>query len=129
MSGTLTQVATTQLGDLIVDVKRVNGWKFDRDVCRQAVARGYTLTPTDVMNYRKRGMGATLVPGKVLALAAGLEIPPHRIVAAVLADLGIPMPSGDVTPEHAIESDISLPAHDRRRLLGMLAQARAESGS
>lgn len=125
-SGTLVGVAT-ELGDLIVDVERTNGGWSDREVCRQAERQGHNLTPTDVYNYRHQGM-KTLVPAKVIGLAAGLQIPPHRVAAAVLADLGIPIPRWDVTPEQAIAQDISLPAHDRRRLLGMLEQARADSG-
>lgn len=127
MNGTLVRVATTQLSDLIDEVERINGDWSDRQVCRQAEAAGHNLTPSDVHKYRKFGM-QTLVVDKVVALAAGLHIPAHRVAAAVLCDLGIDMPSNDVTPETAVASDVTLPAHDRRRILGLLAQARADSG-
>lgn len=111
------------LAALIDTVRTANGWS-DRDVVRQAEARGENLSRTDVSNYRLRGM-VQLVPEKMIALAAGLRIEPYRVALAVLEDRGIAIPLDARTPEQAIRFDETLTAETRENLLAILDRVRA----
>lgn len=122
-------ISGVALNALIDAVVAANGWRFDAELSRSATRKGYKLTTSDITNYRKVGM-RKLSPEKVVALAAGMELPPYRVAVAVLEDLGIKVPLDMTTPERAISQDMTLPVNTKRTLLLILEQARAgDSGS
>lgn len=67
-------MADMALAALIDGVEARNDWT-DTRVVQQAKTRGHKLTTSDVSDYRHRGM-KQIVPAKIRALAAGLELPP-----------------------------------------------------
>lgn len=107
---------------LIDDTIKRNEWT-DTRVVQQAKDRGYTLTTSDVSNFRHQGM-KQIVPAKIIALAAGLQVPAYRVALAVLADAGIEVPLDARTPELSIEHDHTLSAFARRHLLAILKEDR-----
>lgn len=115
-------MARMALASLIDDTEARNEWR-DTKVAEQAKDRGHTLTKSDISYYRTNGM-RTLKASKVLALAAGLQVPPYRVALAVLEDLGIGVPLDVRSPEEAISHDHTLSALTRRHLLAMLREDR-----
>lgn len=111
-----------ELAALIDDVEARNGWS-DGDVCRRAVERGHMLSGSDVSDYRRKGISA-IKPAKVKALAAGLGVPPHVVVRAVMADRGIEMPEPTTGPEEAVERDYTLSEYLREILLLLIRNER-----
>lgn len=87
------------------------------------MTRGHKLTTSDVSLWRLQGM-RTLVPAKVVGLAAGLHVPPYRVALAVLSDLGIDVPLEVRTPEAAIHHDAELSARAKDWLLSILERER-----
>lgn len=118
------EVKRTALAALIDDTRERNQWS-DPDIARRATSRGHRLLKSNISDYRLRGM-PTIVPAKIRALAAGLELPPYRVALAVLSDHGIDVPTDVRTPEDAIHHDHTLSAHARRSLLLLIEQDRAE---
>jgi hypothetical protein len=114
------------LATLIEETARRNdGWS-NAEIARRATARGHVLTRSDISLWRNQGM-RTLVPGKVVALAAGLSLPPYRVAVAVLADLGIDVPLEARTPEAAIHHDTTLSAKAKDWLLSILERERVDN--
>lgn len=111
------------LAALLDDTEARNDWS-DRAVIAQAARAGCTLTRQDITNYRHIGM-KHINPDKVKALAAGLQLPPYRVVQAVLTDHGIGLPFDVRTPEEAVAHDHTLSAATRRALLAILNEARS----
>lgn len=116
-------MADMALAALIDGVEARNDWT-DTRVVQQAKTRGHKLTTSDVSDYRHRGM-KQIVPAKIRALAAGLELPPYRVALAVLTDHGVEIPMDIRSPEQAIEHDETLTASVRRSLLAILRQERS----
>lgn len=127
MSSVEPRGALATLIDDVIDRNggREQGWS-DRRIVRDAQARGYRLTASDVSLYRQQGM-KTLVPAKVIAVAAGLHVPPYRVALAVLSDLGIDVPLEARTPEAAIHHDPTLSVRAKDWLLSILQKERAEA--
>lgn len=120
--GTLPNVASNELAALIDRTEKINEWS-DRDVARHASVRGHKLTSSDLSLYRRHGM-RTLVPAKVRAIAAGLQLPAYHVAIAVLSDLGIDIPLEVRTPERAVELDETIPKRTRDILLGIISGER-----
>lgn len=114
--------AGSALARLIDDTERRNQWT-DRRIVAQATRSGHKLTTSDMTLYRQRGM-RTLVPAKVRALAAGMNLPAALVAATVLEDLGIPMPLDVRSVEDAIRRDPELSARTRQTLLLLVEQDR-----
>lgn len=110
------------LAELIDNVEEINEWKDPR-VVKQAEERGHKLSTSDISGYRLRGM-KTIVPAKIIALAAGLRIPPYRVALAVLHDVGIDIPQDIRTPEDAVANDYTLSVHTRDTLLTLISRDR-----
>lgn len=115
-------MAGMALAALIDSIEEINEWK-DTRVVRQAADRGHKLTSSDVSDYRHRGM-RTIVPAKILALAAGLQIPAYRVALAILHDAGIVVPQDVRTPEDAISHDHTLSAYTRDAILVLIDKDR-----
>jgi hypothetical protein len=115
-------MAGMALAALIDSIEEINEWK-DTRVVRQATDRGHKLTSSDISDYRHRGM-RTIVPAKILALAAGLQIPAYRVALAILHDVGIIVPQDVRTPEDAIANDHTLSAFTRDSLLVLIDKDR-----
>lgn len=115
-------MAAMAVAALIDGVEETNEWT-DTRVVRQALDRGFKLTTSDVSDYRHKGM-RTIVPAKILALAAGLQIPAYRVALAILHDAGIEVPQDVRTPEEAIANDHTLSAHIRESLLLLIEKDR-----
>jgi hypothetical protein len=113
----------TALARLIDDTRDRNEW-HDPEIAQRATSRGYKLSTSDLSNYRVRGV-KTIVPAKVIALAAGLQIPPYRVAVAMLEDLGIVVPLEVLTPEAAIHHDYTLAVKTRDFLLAMIERERS----
>jgi hypothetical protein len=117
----MTRMALTALID---DTIERNDWRSDTRVVQQAADRGHKLNKAEVSSYRLRGM-KQIVPEKVIALAAGLQVPPYRVALAVLADAGIDVPLDVRSPELAIEHDPTLSVAARRHVLAIIEADRA----
>lgn len=116
-------MAGMALAALIDEIEEINEWT-DTRVVKQAAERGHKLTTSDVSDYRHRGM-RTVVPAKIRALAAGLQIPAYRVAVAILHDAGIDLPQDVRTPEDAIANDHTLSLHTREALLLLIEKDRA----
>lgn len=116
-------VKRTALAALIDDTRDVNGWS-DPQVVRQAAGATTRLTTKDISNWRQHGM-TQIVPGKIVALARGLQIPAYRVALAVLADAGIDVPVDVRTPEAAIRHDHTLSPRTRDTLIMLIERERA----
>lgn len=120
--GGMTALPT--LAALVRDTKARNDWS-DTDVARRGTQRsGHVLTSNDISAWRTIGM-KHINPGKLLALAAGLELPAYRVGIAVLTDFGMEPPADVRTPEEAIAHDHTLSAHTRDSLLLLLNRERS----
>lgn len=115
-------MADMALATLIDRIEEINDWT-DTRVVKQATARGHKLTTSDVSDYRHRGM-RTIVPAKIIALAAGLQIPAYRVALAILHDAGIDVPQDVRSPEDAIANDDRLSVNTRESLLLLLERER-----
>lgn len=112
------------LQKLIEETLDRNRWSA-AEVARRATARGHKLTDSDLSNYKNPAIGmSTIVPQKINALAAGLELPAHVIIRAVMADHGVHWSESLTTPEQAIQADHTLPVLTKQSLLAILGQAR-----
>lgn len=118
----MNDMKRTALAKLIDETLERNEWPA-AEVARNATRSGHMLTTSDVSLYRKQGM-PTLVPGKVIALAAGLRLPAYRVAVTVLEDLGINVPVDVRTPEAAIHHDHTLTARTKEQLLLLIEHDR-----
>lgn len=89
------------------------------DAVRHAVTAGHKFSKSDLSDFRA-DKPATLVPAKILGLAAALQVRPYRVALAWLADHGISVPEDVRTPEDAIAHDHTLSARGRRDLLALV---------
>ena len=119
----MSDVIRSALTALIDDTEAREDWT-DTQVAAQAKGAPRRLTKQDISNYRVKGM-KQIVPGKIIALARGLRLPPYTVALAVLADANIEVPFDARSPEQAIEGDHTLTAATRRHLLAILKEERA----
>lgn len=83
----------------------------------------HRFTKSDISDLRN-GKRPTLVPEKIIGLAAALQLPAYKVAIAWLADHGIDIPQDVRTPEDAIAHDHTLSARVRRDLLTLIANHR-----
>lgn len=119
----MANLGSMALAALIDEIEHRNEWT-DVRVSAQATAAGYKVTPSDISDYRHRGM-RQIVPAKLIGLARGLQIPPYRVAIAVLSDVGIDVPFDVRSPEDAIAADTTISAATRRALLAILREDRS----
>lgn len=110
--------ATLPMNDESANVAAMRG---DKAVRR--LSPDYRFTKSDVSDLRN-GKRPTLVPEKIIGLAAALQLPPYKVAIAWLGDHGIDVPQDVRTPEDAIMHDHTLSARARRDLLTLIANDR-----
>lgn len=111
------------LAGLIDAVKLANGWS-DEDIAARARAAGHAISKQNVS--RTRTEPVLQVSSKFMrGLAAGLGVALVDVVRAALVSAGLPDAIGEsVSAEWAIRHDPDVPAHLRRVLLTLLADAK-----
>ncbi len=113
------------LGRLIADVMQTNGWTL-ADVSRRASQHGQQLSPQNVSRLRNEPI-VSVVGKWVQALAYGLDLPPATIATAAVQSMGFTIDGpAVVSPEDSIAHDQRLSERDRRLVLAVLRELRAE---
>lgn len=120
----MSDMPSNELAALIDTVEASNGWT-DPDIAQRATIAGHKMSKSLVSLIRTGGT-KTIVPSQMRALAAGLDLPLHRVVRAALATFDLELPGSEfLTPEDAIRADESLDLSTKRTLLVVLSEARS----
>lgn len=114
--------ANSALARLINDVKEANGWS-DYDLARRAERAGHQISKSKIADMRTAGV-TTIVPDRIRALAAALDLPVTEVLRAALETVSLPAGPGSGSVEQAIQRDPALSALAKRQLLAMLKEAR-----
>jgi hypothetical protein len=113
------------LAQLIDSIKAANDWS-DPDLVNNAKEKHHVLSKSNISRYR---LPLVSIKGEIIhALAAGLRISPAQVATAAVESMGIPLPQYDgATPEQAVRLDTDLSVKDKRLVLSLLQQLRADS--
>lgn len=109
------------LGDLIEEVRSLNGWSQQQVADRANKALGERLLSKQNVSRLAAEYPLTSVTRKsIQALAAGLGVSPDRVALAAFQSMGFRPPAVDLSPAEAIARDSSLSADTRNALLAIL---------
>jgi transcriptional regulator with XRE-family HTH domain len=118
---------TTHLGALIAHQQELNGLSYDQ-IVQRALARGEKLGRANISRV-VNGENPALSKATIMGLAAGLGVTPATVARAAVADMGIVLAEADADAETAIRTDPTLPERDRRILIAVLAEMRAQASA
>lgn len=114
------------LARLIDSVKAANDWS-DTKLVQNARERGRHLSKSNISRYRSPLVS---IKGEIIkALAAGLRVSPAQVATAAIESMDIALISHDSpTPEQAVRLDTQLSDADKRVILALIEQLRANRG-
>lgn len=114
------------LGRLIDATREANNGWSDEYIARRARSAGHQMSKSTISDIRVKGL-STIVPHKLKALSAGLDLPLADVTRAALETVGLPVGAPGNSVEQAIQRDVSLPITTKRTLLTIVREARRSS--
>lgn len=118
------------LGDLIEEVRALNGWSQQQVADRANKALGErVLSKQNVSRLTAEYPLTSVTRRAIQALAAGLGVSADRVALAAFQSMGFRPPAMDLTPAEAIARDPSLSTDTKGALLAILRSATAARGA